>query len=640
MGASGPAHRRVIAALPHLPAHLRGFVPPPAERCGTAPIVGAARVFASMLRQLCPGPNDVSVTLGSARVTVDLDTAHGRRLFAYGFGEPAARAMRSLVRPGDVVVDGGANIGLFTVLAATLVGCEGWVVACEPAPTTMALLRDNVERNDLHWVVLREAALADAPGRLALRAFEPGSGYSSFAPADVAGGVEVEVDVATLDELAGDLIDRVTLVKLDVEGAELRALRGASDLLSRARPDFVVELEAEHLARQGSSIDEVQALFDDAGYVGYAIGERGLVALRGTWQRPAGDPNIVVRPRERAESDVRVLMVNPFPRGGIGSYTDQAAARLRELGHSVVVVSSAPTGAEPMLDVTRRGAARSFMRMARRCELLIVQFQPEMLGGPDSTLLTRGRALLRLAAGMWTAPSVELCVHEFSHGKGWSGVIMRRLVSRVWALADEVTVHTEGERRDFADAFGVSPERIRVVSQGQYMLRRTDTDRVAARAALGLPAEPVVLLAIGFLQPHKGFDRAIRAFAAAGAAGGQLYVVGSLWREDPVSCKELEELCALARVTPGVEVREGYLSDEDFDRWIVASDAVVLPYRSGASSNVMERGLLYDRPVIMSRVGGMAEQGSARPGVTLVGDDDALFDAVRRLLGELALRPR
>ena len=49
-------------------------------------------------------------------------------------------------------------------------------------------------------------------------------------------------------------------------------------------------------------------------------------------------------------------------------------------------------------------------------------------------------------------------------------------------------------------------------------------------------------------------------------------------------------LRGLARQTPGAELREGYLGDEDFDRWVVASDALVLPYRAGWSSNVMERG--------------------------------------------------
>ena len=64
-------------------------------------------------------------------------------------------------------------------------------------------------------------------------------------------GAEVDVDVATLDDVASDVLERVSLVKLDVEGAELRALRGATELLHRARPDFIVELEPGALRCRG-----------------------------------------------------------------------------------------------------------------------------------------------------------------------------------------------------------------------------------------------------------------------------------------------------------------------------------------------------------------------------------------------------
>jgi glycosyltransferase involved in cell wall biosynthesis len=144
----------------------------------------------------------------------------------------------------------------------------------------------------------------------------------------------------------------------------------------------------------------------------------------------------------------------------------------------------------------------------------------------------------------------------------------------------------------------------------------------------------VILLTIGFLHPHKGFDRAVAAFSQLPPTGARLYVVGSLWREDPSLVAHAADLRRLVSRTPGVELREEYLSDEDFDRWIVASTALVLPYRDGPSSNVMERGLLYDRPVIMSRVGGMAEQGTDRPGVTLVADDEALVAALRDVVGD------
>lgn len=235
-----------------------------------------------------------------ARVRADLSGPHGRRLFAYGFCEPAAFMMRSLLQPGDVAIDGGANIGLYTLLAAAAVGPRGRVIACEPSPTTSAILRDNVALNDFGWVDVREVALAAAPGRLELHVFEPGSGYSSFAPADQTRGTHVEVEVTTLDDVAGALLDRTTVVKLDTEGAELLALRGARRLFERARPDFIIELEPEHLERQGASVGEVQALFIDADYEAFTIVEGVLEPLHGPWERPSGDPNIVIRPRERA----------------------------------------------------------------------------------------------------------------------------------------------------------------------------------------------------------------------------------------------------------------------------------------------------------------------------------------------------
>jgi FkbM family methyltransferase len=287
-----------IAAL--IRARLEEFVPTPAERGATPPWRGAARMFGAGVRQYGAGGTEAVVALdGGGSVEVDLATPHGRRIFAYGFWEPASRALRALVGPADVVIDGGANIGLFTVLAASRVGAGGHVIACEPSPATMTLLRTNVARNAFGHVSLREVALAEAPGRLELEVFDPGSGYSSFAPAASGSGTRVEVEVTTLDAVAGEALERVKLVKLDVEGAELRALRGASELIARARPDFIVELEAEHLERQGASVEEVRALFADAGYQAFAIGDHGFEALGEAWTRSGGDPNVVFRPRER-----------------------------------------------------------------------------------------------------------------------------------------------------------------------------------------------------------------------------------------------------------------------------------------------------------------------------------------------------
>lgn len=333
-------------------------------------------------------------------------------------------------------------------------------------------------------------------------------------------------------------------------------------------------------------------------------------------------------------------MFTHFPpmRGGISAYAGQAVTRLREQGHEVTVASPEPSDADHVVDLAQRGAGVTLARLARRFDRLIVQFHPELLGPPGSSRLTFSLSMLRLATGLRAARSSELCIHEMSYGTGSTAPLQRALARPVWKLADEVTVHTEREREDFAKGFRIERDRIRVVSQAQHMVRHTVEDRDTARAALGLPQDQLILLAIGFLQAHKGFDRAIQAFAQVPHRGAHLYVVGSTWREDPVSLTHLDELRRLAEKTPDTELREGYLDDTQFDRWIVAADVLVLPYRHGFSSNVMERGLLYDRPVIVSGASGMAEQGADRQGVTIVGEDSELVEALRTAVADLAPR--
>jgi glycosyltransferase involved in cell wall biosynthesis len=332
-------------------------------------------------------------------------------------------------------------------------------------------------------------------------------------------------------------------------------------------------------------------------------------------------------------------MLSPYPpmHGGISAYADQVAAGMRGEGQDVVVAAPEPSYAKYVVDVTKRGSGWRLARLARQHDRLVVQFQPEMLGAPGTSRRARAAALVRLAVGMAAARDCVVCIHEVDYGAGVLAPLFRAVARRVWRLADALVVHTERERRDFAAAFRIPEDRIRVVKHGAYFRRWHDTDQAAARAALGLPADRVVLLAIGFLQPNKGFDRAIRAFADLSAGDARLYVVGSIWRADQTSSDHVAELRRLAAETPGVELREGYLADADFDAWIVAADALVLPYRQIWSSGVMERGMLYDRPVIVARVGGMAEQGTDRAHVTLVADDDELHDAMQGALGELAI---
>jgi len=142
-----------------------------------------------------------------------------------------ADCLRRLLKPGDVFVDAGANMGLFTVIAARLVGPAGRVYAFEMMADTAASLRRNVDLNGATNVVVIERALSDTAGRT-IRATVPGVQWGAASIARVYDGAAQDVETTTLDHALSE-ISYVCLIKMDLEGAELAALRGAAMTLMR-----------------------------------------------------------------------------------------------------------------------------------------------------------------------------------------------------------------------------------------------------------------------------------------------------------------------------------------------------------------------------------------------------------------------
>lgn len=140
-----------------------------------------------------------------------------------------------LLEPGDTFVDVGANIGYYTILGSHLVGDGGRVVALEPVPETAATLRRNVEANGRANVTVVEAAATDGTVDSVAIAV-PGSHFGRAAIGPAQGDVRT-VPARTLDDACSD-VGAVRLIKLDVEGHELAALRGAESLPERT--EFVV----------------------------------------------------------------------------------------------------------------------------------------------------------------------------------------------------------------------------------------------------------------------------------------------------------------------------------------------------------------------------------------------------------------
>jgi len=338
---------------------------------------------------------------------------------------------------------------------------------------------------------------------------------------------------------------------------------------------------------------------------------------------------------------VRVLIVSPYPpdRCGIASYTVQVAATLRKQGHQVDVVSPQPSAARYSADYARttRGVLH-VLSLSRRADRTLVEFFPDLL----FQMIQRKDQFIRqwLAVALWfrLGRRVDLVVHEAPYrdlvGRtDPRGRIARAMWRTLLSLPRTTYVHTDWERRQLVAATGMRPADITLLEHGESFLVRAGGDREQARRELGLSLTGYHFLSIGFLQPHKGFDRAIRALARLETDGGDvhLHVVGSVRVHSPDVLSHVELLRNLAGTTPGAALHEGYVSDELFDRWIVACDALVLPYRDIWSSGVLERAKLYGRPAIVSDVGGLGDQADASTRV--IHDDDELSAAMAELAG-------
>ncbi len=253
----------------------------------THPLRTSLRIIKSLVRKSAAPLRETVVPYdeGRSRIVANLATAIGLRLYRYGYRDPDIDLICRLLRPGDLCVDGGANIGLFTLVAAAAVGASGEVMAFEPAETTRRSLIRNVALNEFAWVSVRSEGLDSESARRNLVVFEgDAAAFSSFSPEHGSGaGTVMQVVTRALDEVVvGAQRDRLALVKLDLEGAEHAALTGARAILEHGRADFLIELEPEHLARQGASGHDVVDMMRANGYRFYraAWDRQGRLELR------------------------------------------------------------------------------------------------------------------------------------------------------------------------------------------------------------------------------------------------------------------------------------------------------------------------------------------------------------------------
>ena len=233
------------------------------------------------------------------RFWCDLRNSLAREVFFLGSYEPQETLLLpALLRRGDTCVDVGAHWGYFSLLAAARVGATGRVLAIEADPRVFATLQRTLALNPTLNVEPIQVAAAAEPGTLVLNGFdERGDNWGISSVATPQGGATFEVPSEPLDALLEQRgVTDVGLLKMDIEGAEVLALRGADRFLRERRiRTLLLELHPPQIAALNASVAEIVGALRARGYHLWAV-DHSLETSRAAAYGRLRDPSALLKP--------------------------------------------------------------------------------------------------------------------------------------------------------------------------------------------------------------------------------------------------------------------------------------------------------------------------------------------------------
>jgi FkbM family methyltransferase len=200
---------------------------------------------------------------------------HGKHLRCHPASHSASRAiyfsclpdyweMRFILdylRPGDAFIDVGANVGLYTILALSVVGDQGQIHAFEPNPLVAAMLRESIALNSAENITVHEIGLADTDG---VAAFSSAGDDCVSHIVSSSGDIGTQIPICRLDRLLPEA--PYAMMKLDIEGYEPFAIRGASQWTQNQIPPVMLVEMGGYTKRYGIRTDEFVEELDQIGY--------------------------------------------------------------------------------------------------------------------------------------------------------------------------------------------------------------------------------------------------------------------------------------------------------------------------------------------------------------------------------------
>lgn len=231
-------------------------------------ILKAARRYGAVLRT-----RPLRVTLRHGTTFVYLNDPRFFRVLEELHGDSDEfEFIKNQLHSGDSFVDIGANYGSFSLYATGIVGPTGTILAVEPQPNIAAALRLAFRETEHPQARLWEGVCSSSAGRVQIAIPNSNSGEAFVTQTH---NLEVNnvchVEAMTLDALVGEVsLTGNVIVKIDVEGHEVEVVKGGNAFLSRRKPDVIIEVNQQALARQGTSVAELSTVFLSLGYAWFA----------------------------------------------------------------------------------------------------------------------------------------------------------------------------------------------------------------------------------------------------------------------------------------------------------------------------------------------------------------------------------
>lgn len=311
-------------------------------------------------------------------------------------------------------------------------------------------------------------------------------------------------------------------------------------------------------------------------------------------------------------------------RCGIGAYALQMVKKIQKQGNIVKILSPPEGGGNIRTNLKGGFNLLKLIKYGYSFDKIIIQYHESFYYDEKKV-----KNLFSLLATHFSfififflfRKKIEIILHEFP--RSYSLIPDYFCENLKWILCPRIVFHTKKEVADFKALFyKISSAHIEIRSPSAYFFKFRDISQKRARIELNIPDKDIMFLCIGFIQPHKGFDRAALVFSTLQNTKMHLYIVGDLRVEWEHYQQYFKNLKNIAEKSANVHLVAKFPTDAEFDTWISASDVVITPYREIWSSSVIGRAKIFKKPVIASNVGALSEQLSQK---------DLLFDTDEEL---------